>query len=234
MKTIERELSEKMNIDVNELADNADVNVRERFNITEPINKFEAYYKGDADEEMLNDIAEENGLNDYEELLSMLDKGFKEEYEVLCEKARMEYLRQNWREYYEDEIREYLNENYYETGDVIGADYSLYINIEDGEITEIIEASSNWTFEHEDENRKLIVHLNNYDKPFSDWTDLVATESNKVIEENLSIELPEDFDEMDFDEKIEWITDNADENDLYSYNKIMRAEAIDSIIYNVD
>jgi hypothetical protein len=235
MKTIERELSEKMNIDVNELAVNTDILIRERFNIYEPIHKFECYYIGDADEDVLNRIAEENGLNDYRELLSMMDKEFEEEYSNKLEKTRIEYLRENWKEYYEDEIREYLEENYYYTsGDVIRVDYSVYIDISDGKIFEHVEASSNWIFKYGDENRKLIVHLNNYDKPFFDWTDLVATESNKAIEENLNIELPKDFDEMDFGEKIEWITDNADENDLDSYNRMMRAEAIDSIIDSIE
>lgn len=234
MKTIERELSEKMNIDVNELAVSTDILIRERFNIDEPIHKFECYYIGDADEDVLNRIAEENGLNDYRELLSMMDKEFEEEYSNKLEKARIEYLRENWKEFYEEEIREFLDLNYYNSGNEIGVDYSVYINIESGEIFEHTEASSNWIFKHGDENRKLIVHLNNYDKPFFDWTDLVATESNKAIEENLNIELPKDFDEMDFGEKIEWITDNVYENDLDSYNKMMRAEAIDSIIDSIE
>jgi len=196
-------------------------------------------YYGDSDECTIENYfsSQIDGGNVYdhtqefsEELLIGSVEDLKDEFERAREQAFKDYLTENWKEIYEDEIREFLQENYFDSGKEIGVDYSVYINIESGEIFEKVEASSNWTFLEYDENRKKIVHLDNYNKPMYDWTDLVATESNKTIEENLQTELPEDFEEMDFDEKIEWIENNVDSKNLDEYNKIQRDEAIDKII----
>lgn len=59
-----------------------DLRVREKFGITgEPIHLWEAYELGDADEEELNEKAENLGYGDYHELLKSMDNELIE----LCE-----------------------------------------------------------------------------------------------------------------------------------------------------
>jgi len=77
MKTVEQILTSKGydNSEIDSLInwDGLDTKVREEFNVSEPIHLWEAYYIGDGDENILNDIAKSRGLEDYSELLKEMD-----------------------------------------------------------------------------------------------------------------------------------------------------------------
>lgn len=53
--------------------DSLDVMVRKEFGVDEPIHILEAYYLGDADENVLTEIAEKKGFDDYKDLLNAMD-----------------------------------------------------------------------------------------------------------------------------------------------------------------
>ena len=77
---------EGFDIDTNDIEDQADDNVRNYFGVHEPIHKLDAYYVGDADEQVLNEIAKKYGLEDYEELLAKMDERFEKELEKISSK----------------------------------------------------------------------------------------------------------------------------------------------------
>ena len=80
MKTASKILEEKgywIN-EINEIVssdeDSLDIQTREKFGLdSEPVQLWEKYQIGDADEEELNRIAKEQGFEDYEELLLAAD-----------------------------------------------------------------------------------------------------------------------------------------------------------------
>lgn len=191
------------------------------------------FHQGDAtDEEIQNTIDEINKkypkmtkLETPGDLFSFLDDEFIEKYEI----ETLKVIKANWIEFYKEEIEEFLKENYPTSGGQFGYDYSIYINIETGEIFEIIKASSNWMFANDDENRKLIFHADNYDNTFTDFTDLISENGAKTVSENLGIELPKNWDEMDYHDQVEWTRENASD-EIDSYDSIMREEAIEIII----
>jgi len=53
--------------------DSLDIKVREEFCVDEPIHLLEAYYLGDAGEDVLNEIAKKRGFDDYKDLLNAMD-----------------------------------------------------------------------------------------------------------------------------------------------------------------
>jgi|SRR5690625_2923725 len=141
-----------------------------------------------------------------------------------------EIKKENWIEVYKEEIEEFLKKYYPTTGNQLGYDYSVFINIETGEIWEEVHSSSNWMFHpDEDKNRKKIFHANNYDKPFHDFTDEVAENSSKEhIDWQFNCDIPEEL-EDDFFKIIEWLEENASDA-IKEFDSIMREEAIDKII----
>lgn len=71
-------------IDLIDLENQADINTREKFGVNEPVNKWDGYYIGDADEEALNEIAKKHNLEDYDELFTEMDSEFENEFERLA------------------------------------------------------------------------------------------------------------------------------------------------------
>ncbi len=251
-------LGETTNYDINMIEVDAIQKVYDKYNLPALFNEGEGdFYQGDATNEEVIEAArninnmlwsddipgpeidvfynegheyrsEEGELN-AEELYSFLKKEFLKEYELTA----MNVVKAHWIEYYTDDIEQFLQENYYTEGGEIGHDYSVYINIETGKIWEHIAASSNWSFMNYDGNRKRIVHLNNYDKPFLDWADLVAGESDDVIAQNLGCELPKDWRDLDYSEKIDWVIKNVSQDILDEYNGFQIEEAINRIMENI-
>ncbi len=89
MKTFDELLrlaKEGFDIDINDIENQADDNVRNYFGVHEPIHKLDAYYVGDADEQVLNEIAKKHGLEDCDDLLARMDSYFKEELERISSK----------------------------------------------------------------------------------------------------------------------------------------------------
>ncbi len=80
-----------------------------------------------------------------------------------------------------------------------------------------------------EENRKLIVHLENVDKPFLDHTDLIAEGDYKLCAEHFWVELPDNFEEFDYEEQLAWFEENAKKG-IDDYNEHMRNNAIDDLI----
>jgi hypothetical protein len=77
---------EGFDIDTNDIEDQADETTRTIFGVREPVHKLDAYYIGDADEQVLNEIAKKHGLEDYDDLLARMDSCFKEELERISSK----------------------------------------------------------------------------------------------------------------------------------------------------
>lgn len=77
---------EGFDIDTNDIEDQADETTRTIFGVREPVHKLDAYYIGDADEQVLNEIAKKHGLEDYDDLLARMDSYFKEELERISSK----------------------------------------------------------------------------------------------------------------------------------------------------
>lgn len=168
---------------------------------------------------------EKEGELNAEELYSFLEKKYWEVYKEELMKA----VKANWQDFYKEDIRLFLKENYATTGRQFGYDYSIFINIETGEIWEEVHASSNWMFQYEDENRKLIFHANNYDKPFKGFIDYVSEYFSKEnIDWQFNCDIPEEI-EDDFDQIIEWLKENASDA-IKDFDLIAREEAIDNII----
>jgi hypothetical protein len=68
---------------------NADIATREKFGIDEPIERWDEYYKGDADEDILNEIAAKNGYSDYKKMFDAMDLYYEDlVYEELSELDR--------------------------------------------------------------------------------------------------------------------------------------------------
>lgn len=238
------ELAEKTNYDTNQIWVDAQIAIQEKYNLPSFHVWETGYCQGDASDDEVFEAkdsiikieegdspavyAEWDNEDDSEiltDVYEFLDQALLEQVEIEILKVK----KANWIKVYEDDIREFLNENYFTTGSEIGVDYSVYINIETGKIFEKTEASSNWIFQEDDENRKLILHMDNFEKPFNDFTDLIAEGSDSTISENLGIELPEGWEEMEYVEKVDWARENAQES-IENYDSIQREEMIDTIM----
>lgn len=73
-----------LDIDINDIENNADVNTREKYEVNEPIHKWDGYYLGDADEDVLNEVAKKQGFDNYDDLLSDMDNYFLDELDKLA------------------------------------------------------------------------------------------------------------------------------------------------------
>ena len=73
-----------LNIDLSDIENQADLNTRAKFEVEEPIHKWDGYYIGDADEDVMNEIAKKHNLDDYVELLFDIDSEFENESERLA------------------------------------------------------------------------------------------------------------------------------------------------------
>lgn len=202
-----------------------DATDQEIFDLVSNINDIVGDYEIDVFYNEGHEYGDEEGDLNAEELFNFLQK----EYWKVYEEELMKVVKSNWIEFYKYEIEEFLKENYPTSGGQFGFDYSIYINIESGEIFEKIEASSNWMFQYANEGRKLIFHADNYDITFTDFTDLVAENDDETISENLGIELPNDWSELDYHEQVEWLRENASD-EIESYDSTMREEVIETII----
>lgn len=202
-----------------------------------PLHEYgDGFTKGDASNEECDTLVakglaakEDEGSYTFAEL----DKLFCDAIEIAVEKYNDNYLEENWKEYYEDSIRDFLSENYFKTGCVINVDYSIYIDIKTGKISEIREPSSNWSFSSHNEFRRLIVHLNNYDISFRDISYFIAENSVSVLEMSLNIDLPENFSEYSSEEKLEWF-ENNEPSLVDDFNMTAREDIIDYIIDNIE
>jgi hypothetical protein len=94
---------------------------------------------------------------------------FGEENEYSCSQFSA------YKEEAEKIIKSFLTEEYYTSGgSQIGHDYSLFFLADEMTCFELIQASSNWSFQEGNDARFKIVHLNNYDKAFNDFSDFVS------------------------------------------------------------
>ena len=73
-----------LNIDLSDIENQADLNTRAKFEVEEPIHKWDGYYIGDADEDVMNEIGKKHNLDDYVELLFEMDSEFENESERLA------------------------------------------------------------------------------------------------------------------------------------------------------
>lgn len=73
-----------LDIDLIDLENQADINTREKFGVNEPVHKWDGYYIGDADEDVMNEIAKKHNCEYYDELFTEMDSEFENEYERLA------------------------------------------------------------------------------------------------------------------------------------------------------
>lgn len=74
---------EGFDIDTNDIENQADETTRTIFGVYVPIHKLDKYYKGDACEDDLNELARRAKCEDYEELLAKMDERFECELEKI-------------------------------------------------------------------------------------------------------------------------------------------------------
>lgn len=237
------ELAERTNYDTNQIWVDAQVAIQEKYNLPAFHIWEHGYCQGDAsDDEVfaakdsINEVEAGDSSAVYAEWNDDDSEILTDVYEFLdrqlLKQVDVEILRQKkrrWIEFYEEDIREFLKENYFTSGGPIMVDYSVYIDIESGEIWDKTEASSNWQFEYDDDNRRLVLHMHNYDNPFSDHTDLIGEGDNRMIQDNLDLHIPEDWEELEYIERVEWVEKNAGDN-VKHYNERQRDEAIETIV----
>ncbi len=198
----------------------------------------DGFYQGDATHEEITkikdnlvsyeNVAEEGEEPEYEYDFDVLDNKYVEE----LEKYFLKYKQDNWKELFEERIKEFLEENYPKEGRNTGNDYSVWLDIENGEVFEMIQVSQNWAFK-EGRNRVEITKTPSYEDYYYTVRDLVGANGDTVIAENLNVKLPEDWTEFSFEEKIEWVEGNA-EDGIKAYNENAREEAIETIMNNLD
>jgi hypothetical protein len=81
MKTASQILEAKgyENDEINDIVNNLDIKVREEFKAESlPVHLWEAYYKGDASEDDLNEVAKMNECEDYDQLLKKMDESLSD------------------------------------------------------------------------------------------------------------------------------------------------------------
>lgn len=243
-KEIIKKLEEVTNYDINLIEIDALEKLYSKYDLPPFHNEgFGEFHQGDASNiETVEAIDKINSMNQhfvigyYEEEGEIqseeLFKFLKEEFEDILIEEAIKVKKEYWKEYYEEDIRDFLEDKFFHSGEVIGVDWSVFIDIDTGDIWEHTAPSNNWSFMEEDEDRKRIVHLNNYSKPFLDHTDLISEESKKVIEDNFWTVLPNEWDDMYYCEQVEWIEENC-QLAVEEYNEVVREEAIERIIENL-
>lgn len=233
-----QKLGETTNYDINSIEIDATKKIYNKYELPSLFIEGEGeFYQGDASKDEIQEtifrinemFPEMTQLESQEDLFKFLEREFEETYSAETLKVIKEY----WIEYYREDIKGFLELEFFYTGSQIGVDWSVFINIETGKIWEHTAPSSNWGFMKEDPDRKLIVHLSNYDKPFHDWTDLIASENKKNTEDNLGVSLPENWEDMDYYDQVEWVNANADK-EAKEYNEIVREEQIEVILDHIE
>lgn len=158
----------------------------------------------------------------------------------------------NFKEKAEEVIKELLKAEYYQSGGTIGHDYTVFLLADEMKAFEHVEVSSNWMFQEGNEARFCILHLNNYDKAFNDYSDLIGEESYSTTRDNLGIsdevvkayllendieiendEIKDSYKEMSYDARIDMWKEIAS-NGIESYDEWARGEAIDKIIEGIE
>jgi len=89
---LENVVDEMVGDDIMDIEIDTDVETREFFDISEPIFLEDGYYLGDADEEIMNDIAINKGYEDYSELFDAMDIYFTDLKKEKIDSKRNQYL----------------------------------------------------------------------------------------------------------------------------------------------
>lgn len=267
--------AEEKGLDYQDIYINAMQEMQEKYSLPSLNEWGDGYCKGDASLQELIELKDNiNSINNNQEiyleieddeiidenLFSYLDRQLIELIETkidsyLVKFGENEYTKDQFQDYKEELetiIKDFLHKEYYMTGGVIGHDYSLYLLADDMVVFEMVHASSNWKFPNDNEQRFKIVHLNNYDSAFKDYTDLISENNFRVVVDNLGvtdnqiseylyhndieledIDIKETYSKMSYDEKVEMFDEIASEG-IKEYNSFMRNEAIDSIMDYID
>lgn len=144
-------------------------------------------------------------------------------------KTRIEVLakKENWIDIYKDDIREFLQENFFTTGGQIGHHWNLWINIKTGRIWEEIYPTPNWMHATENPFYKRISHMDYYDSPFNDFRDYVSeNDSKEAIDLAFGCDIPAD---LEYIEQIDWLRENAADA-ISAYDEAARNEMIEIIV----
>ncbi len=228
------ELTQKPEVD---LVSEFDPKFYEKYNLP-ALHLEDGFSKGDATHEEIAELDEnlvtfedvsDDDEPDYEYDFSELDRLYVKELAEFF----LEYKKENWVELFKEMIKDFLNENYPEDEVNPGVNYSVWLDIEDQEVSERTDASSNWGFLDKNKARVEITSVDNYENYFDGANDLIANYDETTISENLEVELPKNWDDMTVSEREEWIEENAEES-VKSYNETAREEAIDKIIDFLD
>jgi hypothetical protein len=260
-----------LSLDYNDIYVDALTETQENYSLPALHETADGYSQGDATDEEISQLVQElteMGFNESNDVYQFLDEKLigiiEDKIESLVKPFGNDEYSKDMFDVYKDKatelIREFLDEEYYQDGgDSIGQDYSVYFIADAMEVFEHIEAGSNLSFQHDNEARFNIVHLNNYYKAFDDFSDFVSEFSYKDVRLNFSNEDYEigkymleigvdEFDEnltleeniiihynnFSFDEKMEMWEDLDEENIIEDWNSNERDEAIMYIIDDID
>lgn len=242
-----------------------DASISQLVDLVKTINDIEG---GDSPAVYLEeDIEDESNI--LTDIFVYLDKKLIEKIEAQIESQIVSFGEDNeysstqfeaYKESAEKLIRGFLTEEYYTSGgSQIGHDYSVFFLADDITCFEHVEASSNWMFQEANDARFRIVHLNNFDKAFSDFSDFVSENDFGQIYAHLdvenndvqmylerihgafdNVELDDDIDndydtieslysDIEFAQKVK-MWKTLDSNTVDVFNSTSRSEVIDSII----
>lgn len=228
-----KEKSDSLQLDYNDIYVQAMSEIAAKYSLPYLHEWGDGYCQGDATDdeifELKNKINEIDGdeepvvyaeYNDDEDdintdIFTYLDKKLLEVIEEKIESlvktfGEDNYTVEMWDDYKqkaEGVIRDLLNEEYYYSPTEIGQDWSLYFLADKMEAFEMIQASSNWTFEKANKSRFKISHLNNNDLPFQpsdidslksvvNWNELTEEEKEECIKESDIINRKEAIEEI--------------------------------------
>lgn len=274
-------LAEEKGIDYQDIYISSMLKLQEKYSLPSLHEWGDGYEKGDATLQELISLKDNiNSINENEniyleieddeiietnlftfldkELISLIESDIDSQ---LVEFGENQYTKNqfvDYKEKLEEIIKDFLFENYYDFGgSPIGHDYRVYVLAKSMEVFEMVQPSSNWMFQNENQERFKVCGLNNYDKAFEDYTDLIAENSYTVTRDNLGITdetqiveylqnntgyennddslsfIIDAYKSMDFEQKLELWKEVASEG-IKEYDSFMRSETIYSILANID
>jgi len=253
-------------IDYNELYNKVIKDFYENYSLPAFHEWGDGFVQGDASDieldEAIKNVMSVDNLTSIDDFFVYLDKKFIEMIEDELENSIKEFggimFAKNqfidYKETLENKIREFLEENYYDDGGVIGHDYSVFLYADEMELFEMVMPSSNWSFPDSNDARFRVVHLNNYEKAFNDFSDYVSENTfdrikeffnenkddeiiqffKEVFEYDEEISLDAHYKTLEFYEKMNLWETIFDNESIEEYNKSQRSETIESIIENIE
>ncbi len=195
-------------------------------------------------------------------LIDRIEYNIESQIKIFGDYEFTQYQFDEYKEIAENNISEFLNNEYYSEENTIGHGYSVYFLADEMEVFDHVESSSNWSVQRGNDARFQILHLNNYDNTFNGFSDFVSenlfknikqlfnndtsefveyfknyVESNEedffIDEENFLDDVKEIYKICSFNERMEMWEKLDNESIIEDFNNSARSEVIDSFIDDI-